>query len=358
MGLTFAHDTLAQRVVFGTGRAEQNLAAETDRLGARSVMLIVSETEQSRIGRLVASMQPAHVHRDVAPHVPVAIVEQARAEARAHRADLLVSIGGGSTTGLAKAVALDTGLPIVAVPTTYAGSEATNVWGITEASRKTTGVDDRVLPAVVVYDAMLSRSLPLELTVGSGLNAVAHCVDTMWAPAADPINQATATDALQSLAEGLRRIHADADDIDAREQLLYGAYLAAVAFASAGPGLHHKICHVLGGAFDLPHAATHAVVLPYVLAFNAPFAPLAARRIASALGADDATSGLDRLRSDLGAPRALRDLGMREGDLDEAVDLVARAVPPSNPRPASRAELDGLLRAAWAGADPASMIAR
>jgi maleylacetate reductase len=356
--MMFCHDTLGQRVVFGSGLAEQNLAAEIDRLGGRSVMLIVSASEQARAERLVASVTAAHVHRDLAPHVPLATAVVARTAAREHAVDLLVSIGGGSVTGLAKAVALDTGTPIIAVPTTYAGSEATNVWGITEASRKTTGVDDRVLPAVVIYDAMLSRALPLGITVASGLNAVAHCVDTMWAPRTDPINQATATDALRALSEGLRAVRADVDDLAAREQLLYGAYLAAVAFASAGSGLHHKICHVLGGAYDLPHAATHAVVLPYVLAFNAPSAPEAARRIASALEADDATSGLERLRFELGAPRALRELGMDEAAINDAVERVLPVVPPSNPRPVSREELRELLTAAWRGGDPASVVAR
>jgi maleylacetate reductase len=356
--MTFSHDTLGQRVVFGSGRAEQNLAAEIDRLGGRSVMVIVSSREQARAPRLVASVAAAHVYREFAPHVPVATATAAREAACQRGVDLLVSIGGGAATGLAKAVALDTSVPIIAVPTTYSGSEATNVWGITEASRKTTGVDNRVLPAVVVYDAMLSRSLPLGITVASGLNAVAHCVDSMWAPRGDPINQATATDALRWLSGGLRAVHAEPDDLSARERMLFGAYLAAVAFASAGSGLHHKICHVLGGAYDLPHAATHAVVLPYVLAFNAPFAPDAAARIASALGTDDATSGLERLRSDLGAPLSLREIGMDEAAVDDAVERVLPVVPPSNPRPASREELHRLLAAAWSGAGPASIVAR
>jgi maleylacetate reductase len=162
------------------------------------------------------------------------------------------------------------------VPTTYAGSEATNVWGLTEASRKTTGTDDRVLPVTVIYDAELTLSLPQGLSIASGLNALAHCIDSMWAPRTDPINQALAAEGIHALNDGLPAVSNDPNDLTGRELALYGAYLSAVAFASAGSGMHHKICHVLGGRWNLPHAQTHAVVLPYVLAFNAPAASAAA----------------------------------------------------------------------------------
>jgi hypothetical protein len=154
------------------------------------------------------------------------------------------------------------------VPTTYAGSEATNVWGLTGPAGKRTGSDDRVLPETVVYDPDLVASLPPELAAASGLNAVAHCVDALWGPHCDPIDEALAGEGLRALNDGLRA------GIPARIQ--YGCYLAAVAFASAGSGLHHRICHVLGGRFGLPHAATHAIVLPYVVAYNAVAAPDAA----------------------------------------------------------------------------------
>ncbi|NKE63685.1 maleylacetate reductase, partial [Lentzea sp. PSKA42] len=258
-------------------------------------------------------------------------------------ADLLVSVGGGSTTGLAKAIALTTGLPIVAVPTTYAGSEATNVWGLTEAARKTTGVDERVLPVTVIYDADLTASLPLELSIASGCNALAHCVDSMWAPRADPINQALAAEGIRALSRGLRLISKDIADVQGREQTLYGAYLAAVAFASAGSGLHHKICHVLGGAYDLPHALTHTAILPHVLAFNGPAAPDAATRITEALGGD-----LIALYDDIGASSVLRGVP----DVREAARLVLPSVPPSNPRPVTEDDLATLLAAAQAGMNP------
>ncbi|MBY6678028.1 maleylacetate reductase [Rhodococcus sp. BP-332] len=347
--LEFDHDTLAQRVLFGAGRAASNLASEVERLRSNSVMVIAGPAEAELAVEVCRSITPRLMYSDVAPHVPVEKAEKARAAAADHDVDLLVSIGGGSTTGLAKAVALTTGIPIVAIPTTYAGSEATNVWGMTEASRKTTGVDARVLPTTVIYDVMSLLTLPVELSVASGLNALAHSIDSMWAPRADPINSTLAVEAISALSGGLRHIKRDSTSQDGHEQTLYGAYLSAVAFASAGSGLHHKICHVLGGAYDMPHAQTHAVVLQHVLEFNAPYATVAERRIAAALSTATAVEGLASLRADLDAPRALRDYGLNEKDLPDAANLVLEAVPPSNPRPVTAESLTALLHDAWAG---------
>ncbi|MBE4741274.1 MULTISPECIES: maleylacetate reductase [Streptomyces] len=352
MSLTFENITLGQRVLFGYGRAARNLAAEADRLGARRVMVIAAPAESAIADRVTADLPVVLRHTDVRPHVPVEQAEAARAAASACDADLVVCVGGGSTTGLAKAVALTTRLPIVAVPTTYAGSEATNVWGLTEAARKTTGVDDAVLPVAVVYDSELTLSLPVGLSVASGLNAIAHCVDSMWAPRTNPVNQAFAMEGLRAVADGLRRIVRDPDDIDGRDATLYGCYLSGVAFASAGSGLHHKICHVLGGAYDLPHAQTHATVLPYVLQLNAPGAPDAAHRIAAALGSSTPVSGLNALRETLDAPRALADHGMRREDIPEAAGLILPYVPQDNPVPVGTEELTDLLTRAWAGEPP------
>ncbi|MFD4671515.1 maleylacetate reductase [Lentzea sp. NPDC058450] len=326
----FEHVTLGQRVRFGTGTAAADLAAEVERLGAGRVLLISSEPVAAEV---TAKIDVAAHCTDVAPHVPVENAERARALAAKSGADLLVSVGGGSTTGLAKAIALTTGLPIVAVPTTYAGSEATNVWGLTEASRKTTGADDRVLPVTVIYDTALTASLPRALAVASGCNALAHCVDSMWAPRTDPINQALALEGIRALSTGLRN--------SLGEQLLYGAYLAAVAFASAGSGLHHKICHVLGGAYNLPHAETHTAVLPHVLAFNGSAVPSVAQRITDALGG----SLLD-LYAEIGASPVLRGVP----DVREAAALILPSVPPSNPRAVTEDDLVALLTTAQNGA--------
>ncbi|WP_028474574.1 maleylacetate reductase [Nocardioides alkalitolerans] len=352
MTYRFEHETLGQRVVFAPGAAATALAAEVERLGAARVMVLASAAE-ARLAREVTDGLPVvHVHDEVVMHVPVPVAERARAAAAEHDVDLLVSVGGGSTTGLAKAVALTSGLPVVAVPTTYAGSEATNVWGLTEGATKTTGVDARVLPRSVVYDATLMLSLPVDLSVASGLNALAHCVDSMWAPRTDPIDAALAAEGIRALDAGLPRIVDDPGDPAGREEALYGAYLAAVAFASAGSGLHHKICHVLGGRYDLPHAATHAVVLPYVLALNAPAAPDADARIARAFGTATGLEGLEALRARLDAPRALRDHGFDEATIPDAVAAILPSVPASNPATVTPDVLERLLRAAWEGATP------
>jgi maleylacetate reductase len=361
--LVFEHVTLGQRVLFGSGKAAEHLAAEVSRLGAQRVMVIASEFERPMAEQAAAGIDTALWWSDVVMHVPVEKAGAARAAAAEAGIDLLVCVGGGSTTGLAKAVALTSGIPIVAVPTTYAGSEATNVWGMTEERTKTTGVDDRVLPVTVIYDARFTLSLPVELSVASGLNALAHCVDSLWAPRADPINQALALEGTRALAAGLPGIAADPKDLAAREQALYGCYLAAVAFASAGSGLHHKICHVLGGTFNLPHAQTHATVLPYVLAFNAPAVPELAARLASALGGADgyepaqaAVQALNALRETLDAPRALADYGLREEDLPEAVERILAAAPASNPVQATGENITALLTAALTGAVPAPAV--
>jgi len=346
---TFDHRTLGQRVMFGSGQATPHLRSAVHDLSATTPMVVAADTDHALADSVLGDLDVAVRFDDVRPHVPIDQAEQARHLARDSGADLLISIGGGSTTGLAKAVALTTGLPIVAVPTTYAGSEATNVWGVTDAARKTTGQDDRVLPHTVVYDAELTRTLPRELSVASICNALAHCIDSLWAPRANPISAALSVEAVRALAVALPEVADRPDAIAGREQAFYGAYLAAVAFASAGSGLHHKICHVLGGRFDLPHAQTHTIVLPHVLAFNAPCAPAAATRIAAALGVADPVEGLRTLLKSVAAPTALRDVGLSETDIDEAVELILPVVPDSNPHPVSRSELSRLLHNAWSG---------
>jgi len=346
----FTHDWLPQRVRFATGGAAVAVAEEVRRLGAARVMAIASDA--SRAEPLLVDVPVAVLHTDVAMHVPVEVAERGRAVAAQHDVDLLVCVGGGSTTGLAKAIALTTGLPIVAVPTTYAGSEATDVWGLTEDGRKTTGVDPRVLPRVIVYDASLMLALPVPTSVASALNALAHCVDSMWGPRTDPIDQSLALDGIRALTTGLPRVVVEPTDVAAREQTLYGAYLAAVAFASAGSGLHHKICHVLGGMFGLPHAETHAVVLPHVLALNAPAVPDLESRMAAAFRSTTALAGLVTLRDEVDAPRALRDLGMTEAQIPSGVRPIVEASPSNNPTPVTTENIEALLRAAWEGEEP------
>lgn len=355
MAMNFEHTTLGQRVIFGAGAAAEKVAAEIDRLGAANVMVIVSNSAKEKVADFDRHFTVALWHREVVMHVPAEVAERAVAAARNNAIDLVVSVGGGSATGLGKAVALETSIPIIAVPTTFSGSEATNVWGRTENARKQTGIDDKVLPTTVVYDAELIRDLPGDLAVASGLNALAHCIDSLWGPRVDPINQALAIEGIRALNDGLPSVRADSTDLDGLERTLYGAYLAAVAFASAGSGMHHKIAHVLGGTFNLPHAQTHATILPYVLAFNAPAADDAEQRIASAFGAPTALEGLQNLRSAVGAPTALSNLGFTTDDIAEAVELSLPAIPANNPREVTAEGLTDLLSAALNGSNPATL---
>lgn len=350
--MRFVHEGHRQRVRFATGEALEQLAEEITALGASRVMVIAADEEAELSRKIAGALPVAAWHHEVAMHVPVEVAERARAVATDRQADAVVSVGGGSTTGLAKAVALTTGVPIVAVPTTYAGSEATNVWGLTEGAKKTTGVDERVLPRAIIYDATLTLSLPVDISVSSGLNALAHCIDSLWAPNANPINCALAEAGIRALNAGLPKVATDANGIPGRELALQGAYLSAAAFSSAGSGLHHKICHVLGGRFNLPHAPTHAVLLPHVLGFNAPNAEEAQRRIARAFDSESAQGGLASLRRALEAPSALRDYGMPESGLTEAVDDIVAVAPASNPTPVTPEGIAALLRAAWEGDQP------
>lgn len=360
MSLAFTHDTLPQRVILDAGRAADHLLAELDRLGTTRVMLIAATHEAAVADRVAGAVDVALRWDEVRQHVPLETAERARAAAADAGVDVLVSVGGGSTTGLAKAIALTSGLPIIAVPTTYAGSEATRMWGLTHDRTKSTGLDDRVLPVTVIYDSALTLSLPVELSVASGFNGLAHCIDSMWAPGTDPIVQALALEGIRALAGGLRAVVSDPLDVDGRDRCLYGAYLSAVAFASAGSGLHHKICHVLGGTFDLPHAQTHAAVLPYVLAVNAPAVPELGRRIALALHEEPAsgrigpTEALTALTRVTDSPSTLRDLGMPEEGIPEAVERVLAVAPASNPTPLTSDNLTALLRDAWQGTTPRS----
>ncbi|MCX4853201.1 maleylacetate reductase [Streptomyces canus] len=347
------YESWGQRVVYGSGTARQDVAAEVTGLGASRVLVIAAEGERALAEDICKDVPVVAIFGGVRPHVPVDVAQAVRAAAREHAADLLLSVGGGSTTGTAKAAALTTGLPVLAVPTTYAGSEATPVWGLTEEGHKRTGVDPKVLPRVVVYDATLMLSLPTRLSVTSGLNALAHCVDAWWAPRHNPISSALAVEGVRSLASSLPRIVADGQDVAARREILFGTYLGAIAFAGAGSGLHHKVCHVLGGAYDLEHAALHSVVLPHVVGLNLPAAPDAARHLATALDErSDPFGALLALYVRLDPPCSLRELGLAEEELDRATDLVMAQVPDSNPRRVTRDEMRELLGRAWRGDTP------
>jgi alcohol dehydrogenase class IV len=345
----FTYEALPGRVVFGVGALDR-LAEELARLGARRVLLVASKrVADELVGQL--GDRHAATFSDIVQHVPVEVAERAGRLAREVDADCLVAVGGGSAVGLAKAVALDLELPIVAVPTTYAGSELTTIYGLSQGGRKRTGRDPRVLPKVVVYDPTLTVSLPPQVTGPSGMNALAHCVEAFYGPGANPISTLLAEEGIRALAAGLPPAFERPDDLDGRTRALRGAWLAGAALAVAGTGIHHQICHVLGGAFGLDHGGMHAVLLPHTVRFVTPAVPAAMARVAAALGAADAATGCFRLARQVGAPASLAALGMAASDLDRAAELCAGHVT-SRPRPARVEELRALLGAAHAGQPP------
>jgi maleylacetate reductase len=352
MMLQFTHESQPGRVIFGAGRRDR-LADELARLGATRA-LVLSTPGQRGLAEWAAELlgeRAVGIYAGAVLHVPVEAAAAARVEALRLGADSCVAIGGGSTIGLAKAIALELGLPIVAVPTTYAGSEMTPIWGLTEAGLKRTGRDPRVLPRSVIYDPELTLGLPPRVAGPSGINALAHCVEALYAPDASPIIGLIAEEGIRALAASLPAVVNTPGDLDARARALYGAWLAGMALGGAAMGLHHKLCHTLGGTFNLPHADTHTAVLPHAVAYNAPADPQAMARIARALGADDAAGGLFALAEETGVRRSLQQLGMREEDIDRAADLAVQN-PYWNPRPVERGAVRELIARAWAGAAP------
>jgi maleylacetate reductase len=348
----FVYTAQPSRVVFGAGSLK-HLAREIELLGARRA-LVLSTPEQSADAQRIADLlgsKAAGIFPRAVMHVPIETAREARDEARRLDADCAVAIGGGSTTGLGKAIALDSGLPILAIPTTYAGSEMTPIYGLTEAGVKKTGKDLRVLPRTVIYDPELTLTLPARMSVTSGINAMAHAAEGLYAQDHNPVMDLMAEEGIRALAHGIKRLSGGLQNIDARGDCLYGAWLCGSVLGSVGMSLHHKLCHTLGGSFNLPHAETHTIVLPHALAYNAAAAPEAMKRIARALGASDAPAAMYALARDNGAPTALREIGMQEVDLDHAADLAMTASYWS-PRPLEHGAIRSLLQRAFDGASP------
>lgn len=350
----FQARSAAVRVVFGAG-ARSGVADEIRALGC-SRALILSTPQQSESALAFAETigdGAAGVFARAAMHTPIEVTEEAMRHVADVKADCLVAIGGGSTTGLGKAIALRTDLPQIVVPTTYAGSEATPILGQTEAGRKTTVTDPKVQPEVIIYDPELVRTLPLAMTVTSALNAMAHAAEALYARDRNPVSTALAVEGLKAFRSGLPKVLADPDGIDARGETLYGAWLCGTVLGQVGMALHHKLCHTLGGSFDLPHAETHAIVLAHAIAYNAAAVPDQLRPVCDVFGGQNAGLALHDFAGRVGAPLALRELGLAETDLDRAADL-ATEKPYWNPRPVTRDDIRRLLQAAWAGDAPAT----
>jgi maleylacetate reductase len=350
--MPFVHDLTSGRVVFGAGSLT-SVPSEVARLGGTRVLLISDEFVKAVADEVAEDLGSRVVRRvtEVVQHVPVELADAVAATARNDKIDVVVCVGGGSATGLAKAVALRHDVRILAVPTTYAGSEMTPIWGLTADAEKRTGRDPRVLPRAVVYDPVLTYTMPPSLSAASGLNAMAHSVETLYAADASPVVRLIAEESIRALAHALPGVVDRPNDADARAEALYGAWLAGMSLGNATMGIHHKVCHTLGGAYNLPHAAMHAALLPYAAAFNRPAAPEAMRALARALHADDGPTGLWDLAQSIGAPTSLLDVGFEPAYVGDASAIIARANI-TTPRHADQVGISRLLHAALDGSRP------
>jgi maleylacetate reductase len=346
MTVSFIHDAVPQRVVFAEG-AVARVSDEAERLGLKRALVIATPGSGARLGaRVVKQLGPraAGLHAKAVIHVPKAVAEAGLATARETQADGLICVGGGAAIGLAKAIALATGLPILAVPTTYSGSETTSIWGTVEGERKTTGRDPRVVPRTIIYDPDLTMGLPPAVTAASGMNAIAHCVGAPWAPDRTPVSVALAGEALRRFSTNLPRAVADGSDRSARAECLVAAWLAG-SVLTAGSWLQHKLAHVLGG-FGLPHAEAHAIILPHVTRFNLASGGPEREWLAHALGGDDPSAALAALLTGFPIPHRLRDVGFDQAKIpDAAGQIAAQAI--KAPRPVTAEDAAALLRAAY-----------
>ena len=348
----FVYKSSPLRVVFGEGTSAR-LAEEAELLAIRRALVLTTPGHE-RLGREMAEQlgdRFAALFAGAVMHTPVGVTDDAVKRAREAKADGVVAVGGGSTVGLGKAISLRTGLPQIAVPTTYAGSEMTPILGETKDGVKTTRSTPEILPKTVIYDVELTLSLPVPIAAVSGMNALAHSVEALYAKDRNPIISLMATDAIRAMIGALPDIVAAPDDHDARSRALYAAWLSGLCLGSVGMALHHKLCHVLGGTFNLPHAETHSIILPHAMAYNSVAVPEVAKRVAEMLGASDAASGLYNLAQRLGIPAGLGKIGMPESGIDRAADL-AMANPYWNPRPLERGAIQELIARAWAGERP------
>jgi maleylacetate reductase len=349
----FVYDQPATRVIFGVGSLDR-LAEEVTRLGAKRA-IVLSTPEQRReaedVARRLGELS-AGVYAEAVMHVPIETARAAREDARRRDADCYVAIGGGSTVGLGKAIALESGLPIVAVPTTFAGSEMTPIYGITEGGVKKTGKDRKVLPRTVIYDPTLTLTLPVKIAGPSGMNAMAHCVEALYAQDANPIISLLAAEGIRALARSLPVVVREPNSLEARADALYGAWLGGTVLGAVGMAIHHKLCHTLGGSFNLPHAEVHTVILPYAAAYNQEAVPEAMHVVAEALGSKSAAQGIYDLSVRIGAPVALKDIGMPLDGLDRAA-AIATQNPYYNPRPVEYSGVRKLLEDAYYGKRPA-----
>ncbi|MDE0111063.1 MAG: maleylacetate reductase [Albidovulum sp.] len=349
---TFVYKTHAMRIRFQRG-CRSRVAEEADLLGLEKVMVLSTPEQENQAAEISDALgyRSAGVLAVARMHTPTDVTERAVDSLSRAGADGTVSIGGGSTIGLGKAIALRTNIPQIAIPTTYAGSEMTSILGQTKDGVKSTLRDARVIPACVLYDVECTLMLPSAASSNSGLNAIAHAVEGLYSQDRNPISKLQCIDAVRTLVDALPVVARKPDDIEARQKAQYGAFLCGLALGQSGMALHHKLCHVLGGAFDLPHAETHAVVLPYAAEFNADAEGL--EPIRQLFGDAGIGAGFWEFARLLGAPSSLAEIGMPEDGIERAADL-AVASPYWNPRSFDRSDMLILIRAAFDGARPAN----
>ena len=346
---SFVYSGLPSRVVFGAG-AVAKLGEEVERLGAKRPLVLSTPGRAGMVAALTKGLRIAGVFDQVVMHTPLEAADQARKLARELDADCCIALGGGSTIGFGKAIALTSALPVLAVPTTYSGSEMTTIWGISEKQAKRTGRDPKVLPKTVIYDPELTLDLPPHVSAASGMNAIAHCVEALYAHDGNPIVSLMAEEGIRALASALPRIITNSKDLGARSDALYGAWLAGATISTTSVALHHKLCHVLGG-LGLPHAETHSIVLPHAVRYNYDAAREAMARVEKALGSAPAPAAIYDLLVTLSLQTRLSDIGLKEADLERAARTAAEA-PYPNPRKVEYAPVLELLRHAHAGRRP------
>lgn len=340
------------RIVFGAGSAER-VADEVRRLGCRRALVVSTPGRGAMAQRIVDSLGDLCVGllAEAISQVPIELARAGRVKAREMEADCLVSVGGGASIGLGKAISLELALPIVAIPTTYSGSEVTGFCGITIDNVKRMHTSLHMLATTVIYDPALSLSLPVDVSAASAMNALAHCVDAVYVPTVNPMNAMAAAEGASAIVEGLRGIVADPRDLDARTQLLYGAYLAGAALAG-GFALQHGLAHTLGGSFGVPHGLSHALVLPHVAAYNARFAPDRVGTIEAALAVPSIGGALFDLLGDIGLPTRLTAVGIGEDDVPEIARITVETDNGLNPGPVTEEAVTQITLAALHGERP------
>ena len=347
----FTYQLPLQRIIFGVDTFA-SLDGEAERLGINNGLVVSSP------GRLGLAERAAELLggrcvgvADVATaDIPDTAFEAAKIAVEDSAADGLIVVGGGSAIGLGKALAFNLSLPFIAVVTTYSGSEISPSWKIGSGAARRGGRDVTALPATVLYDPALTVDLPVAFSAASGMNAMAHAVESLYGAAANPVTNLLSGEAIRVLGFSLPRVHENPKDLDARSDALYGAWLAA-AFRG-GQAISHRIAQTVRVMFNFSHAECHGAVLPFAVGYNRRAAPEAMETICQALACDAAATGLYDLNVNLGLKSGFRELGMEPSDLDKAAEAVM-AGKFFNPRNPSETDVRALIEKIFHGQRPA-----